>query len=75
MKQAARICEKVMQTAIREIDAGVREKKAAAKVAAAQVAGTDAFGGSFPAIAPLMPSAERTSTAHSTFDPYREYQK
>lgn len=75
MKQAAQICTKVMETALREIDVGVREKDAAAKVAAAQVAGTDAFGGSFPAIAPLMPSAERTSTAHLTFDPDRQYQK
>ena len=73
IKQAAQICEKVMQTAVDEIDVGVWEKDAAAKVSAAQIAGMDAFGGSSPAIFPIMPSAERTSSAHLTFDPDRKY--
>jgi len=75
MKQAAQICEQVMQIAVDEIDVGVWEKDVAAKVSAAQIAGTDEFGGSSPAIFPIMPSAERTSTAHLTFDPDRKYQK
>ena len=75
MKQAAQICEKVMQTAVDEIDVGVWEKDAAANVSAAQIAGMDTFGGSSPAIFPIMPSAERTSTAHLTFDPDRQYRK
>jgi Xaa-Pro dipeptidase len=75
MRQAARICEKVMQTAIDAIAVGVREKDAAAKVSAAQIAGTEEFGGSSPAIFPIMPSAERTATAHLTFDPDRLYQE
>jgi len=74
MRQAARICEQVMQIAVAEIDVGVWEKDVAAKVSAAQIAGTDEFGGSSPAIFPIMPSAERTSTAHLTFDPDRKYQ-
>ncbi len=74
MQQAARICEQVMQIAVAEIDVGVWEKDVAAKVSAAQIAGTDEFGGSSPAIFPIMPSAERTSTAHLTFDPDRKYQ-
>lgn len=75
MRQAARICERVMQTAIDIIAPGVWEKDAAAMVAAAQIAGIDEFGGTSPAIFPLMPSAERTSTAHLTYDPDRKYQK
>ncbi len=75
MRQAAMICERVMQIAIDEIDVGIWEKDVAAKVTAAQIAGTDEFGGSSPAIFPIMPSAERTSTAHLTFDPDRKYQK
>jgi len=75
MKQASQICEMVMKTAIDEIDVGIWEKDVAAKVSAAQIAGTDCFGGSSPAIFPIMPSAERTSTAHLTFDPDRKYQK
>jgi len=75
MKQAAQICEKVMQTAVDKIDVGVWEKDAAANVSAAQIAGMNTFGGSSPAIFPIMPSAERTSTAHLTFDPDRQYRK
>jgi Xaa-Pro dipeptidase len=75
MHQAARICETVMQTAIDTIAVGVREKEAAARACAAQIAGTEAFGGSSPAIFPIMPSAERTATAHLTFDPERTYRE
>jgi Xaa-Pro dipeptidase len=64
-----------MQTAIEAIGVGVWEKEAAAKTCAAQIDGTESFGGSSPAIFPIMPSAVRTSTAHLTFDPDRRYQK
>jgi len=64
-----------MQTAVDEIDVGIWEKDAAAKVSAAQIAGMDTFGGSSPAIFPIMPSAKRTSSAHLTFDPDRQYRK
>ncbi len=75
MRQAARICERVMQTAIDAVIPGAQEKEAAAQVTAAQIAGTDDFGGSPPAIFPIMPAAERTSTAHLTYDPDRRYQR
>lgn len=75
LRQAARISETVMQTAIDAIAPGVREKDVAARVAAAQIAGTDAFGGSPPAIFPIMPAAERSTTAHLTYDPDRLYQQ
>lgn len=75
MRQASRICEKVMQLAIDIIEPGVREKDAAGAVAGAQITGTDEYGGDSPAIFPIMPSAERTSTAHLTFDPDRTYQQ
>lgn len=74
MRQAALICENVMRTAIDTIEAGVWEKDAAAKVCGAQIAGTSEYGGDSPAIFPIMPSAERTSSAHLTFDPDRRYQ-
>ena len=75
MRQAARICENVMQTAIDAIDIGIWEKDAASKVVAAQIAGAGEYGGDCPAIFPIMPSDIRTSTAHLTFDPDRKYQK
>lgn len=73
MRQAARICETVMQTAIDNIAPGVPEKEVAAMVSAAQIAGTDQFGGTSPAIFPIMPAAQRTTTAHLTYDPDRCY--
>ena len=75
IKEAAKICEQVMRTAVDTITPGVWEKHAAAKVAAAQIEGTGNIGGDSPAIFPIMPSAERTSTAHLTFDSDRKYQK
>lgn len=74
MRQAARICERVMQTAIDGIAPGVEERQVASMVSAAQIIGTDEFGGASPAIFPIMPSAERTSTAHLTYHPDRRYQ-
>ncbi|MFH2112975.1 MAG: Xaa-Pro peptidase family protein, partial [Spirochaetota bacterium] len=59
IRQAARICERVMDTAIENIQPGVWEKDAAALVSAAQIRGTDEYGGDSPAIFPIMPSAER----------------
>ena len=75
IRQAARICERVMKVAVGSIAEGVWEKDAAAKVVGAQIAGTGEYGGDSPAIFPIMPSAERTSTAHLTFDPDRRYQR
>jgi len=74
MKMAAKIVEKTMQTAIDSIDVGVREGDAAGKVYQAQISGTEEFTGDYTAIAPIMPSAERTSTAHLTWTD-RKYQK
>ena len=73
MRQAAAICKRVMDTAVERIEVGVPEKDVAAAVVEAQIRGTDQYGGDSPAIFPIMPSAERTSTAHLTFDPDRRY--
>ncbi len=67
MKQAARIVERAMQTAIDAIEAGVREGDVAAKVYYSQISGTDEYTGDYTAIAPIIPSAERTSSAHLTW--------
>lgn len=74
MKDAARIVENVMETAIDHIKPGVREGDAAAEVYKAQIQGTESFTGDYTAIAPIMPSGERTSTAHLTWTD-RSYQK
>lgn len=74
MTQAARIVERAMQTAIDAIEEGVREGDAAASVYYSQISGTDEYTGDYTAIAPIMPSAERTSTAHLTWTD-RRYEK
>jgi Xaa-Pro dipeptidase len=64
MRMASRIVERVMQTAIDQIQEGVREGDAAAAVYQAQISGTPEFTGDHSAIFPIMPSGIRTSTAH-----------
>ncbi len=74
MKMASRIVENVMQTSIDSINVGVREGDAAANVYHAQIRGTDSFTGDYAAIAPIMPSGERTATPHLSWVD-RKYQK
>jgi ectoine hydrolase len=72
MQQAGKIIERVMQTAIDTVAPGVRECDAVAEIFRAQVKGTEAFGGDYTAIVPMMPTGEKTSTPHLTWtdEPY-----
>ncbi len=76
MQQAGKISEKVMQTALDNLAPGVRECDAVAAVYQAQMAGTDEFGGDYPAIVPMMPTGEKTSAPHLTWtdEPYEKNQ-
>ena len=76
MKQAGKICEKVMQTALDNLSPGVRECDAVAAVYQTQMAGTPEFGGDYPAIVPMMPTGEKTSAPHLTWtdEPYQNEQ-
>ncbi len=71
MKRAGKIVDKAMMAAIGLIDEGVRECDVAAKIFQAQVSGTEEFGGDYPAIVPLLPSGEKTSTPHLTWTDQR----
>ncbi|GAB6063418.1 M24 family metallopeptidase [Deferrisoma palaeochoriense] len=64
MREAARIMEHTMMAAIDAIEEGVREGDVAAKIYHAQISGTADYTGDYTAIAPLIPSRERTTTAH-----------
>lgn len=75
IREAARITEGAMKLATEMIAVGVPERKVAAAVSAAQIEGTGTYGGDSSAIFPIIPSEERTSSAHLTFHPEREYQK
>jgi ectoine hydrolase len=67
MKQAARIAERIMGTAIETISVGVRQCDAAAAIQAAAARGTEEYGGDYPAIVPLMPTGVGTSCPHITW--------
>lgn len=67
MRQAGKIIEKVMQTAIEKVAPEVRECDAVASVCYAQISGTEAYGGDYTAFVPMMPSGEKTSTPHLTW--------
>jgi ectoine hydrolase len=72
MQQAGKIAERVMQTAIDTVAPGVRECDAVAEIYRAQIKGIETFGGDYPAIVPMMPTGEKTSTPHLTWtdEPY-----
>ena len=67
MKKASILTGKAMNAAIEMINEGVRECDVAAHILHAQVTGTEEFGGDYPAIMPLLPSGEKTSTPHLTW--------
>jgi ectoine hydrolase len=67
MKKAARIVENAMRIGIESIQEGVRECDVVAKIYHAQISGTVEFGGDYPAIVPLLPAGEKTSTPHITW--------
>lgn len=74
MRGAAAICESAMATAMDAIAVGVRQCDAAAAISAAQVRGTDDFGGDHPAIVPMLPTGEGADTPHLTWTdrPFRD---
>ena len=67
MRTAARIAERVMQAGIDAIEPGVRQCDAVAAIYDAQVRGTEEVGGDYPAIVPMLPTGEGTSTPHLTW--------
>lgn len=67
MKRAGKIAVNVMDTAIRNINVGVRECDAAAEIVHAEYKGAGEFAGDYPAIVPLMMAGEATKTPHLTW--------
>ncbi|MFW6209360.1 MAG: M24 family metallopeptidase [Spirochaetota bacterium] len=67
MKRAGLIAVNVMDTAIKNINVGVRECDAAAEIARAEYKGVGEYAGDYPAIVPLMMAGEATKTPHLTW--------
>jgi ectoine hydrolase len=68
MREAGKIAERVMQTAIDRLEPGVRECDAVAAVYQAQMSGTPEFGGDYPAIVPMMPTGREDLGPPSDLD-------
>lgn len=67
IRKAAKIVENAMRVGIESIQEGIRECDVVSKIYRAQISGTESFGGDYPAIVPLLPSGEKTSTPHLTW--------
>lgn len=74
IRKAARITQKVMQTAIERAAPGVRKNDLVADIVHAGISGVGDDWGDYPAIVPMTPSGEDAAAAHLTWDgaPMRE---
>ena len=68
IRKAARISEKVMQTALEKAAPGVRKNDLVAEIYHAGLTGVDDIWGDYPAIVPLTPSGLDATAAHLTWD-------
>ncbi len=64
IRKASQIVDKAMEKAVDSIQVGVRECDVAANIWHALTTGTAEFGGDYPAIVPLIPAGEKTTTPH-----------
>lgn len=74
IRKAARISERVVETAIDRAAPGVRKNDVVADIMHAGITGVDDIWGDYPAIVPLTPSGLDATAAHLTWngDPMRE---
>ncbi len=73
IRKAAKISEKVVQTAIDRAEPGVPKNQLVADIIHAGISGVDDIWGDYPAIVPLTPSGLDATAAHLTWngDPMR----
>lgn len=74
MEQAGRLADEGMRRGMEALVRGVRECDVAAEIYRGLVGGTEALGGDYPAIVPLLPAGEGSITPHLTWSDrrYRE---
>lgn len=68
MRKAARIVELMHQRIVDKVEVGMRKCDLVAEIYDAGIRGTNAFGGDYPAIVPLLPSGADASAPHLTWD-------
>ena len=67
MKVASEITQLGMKTAFKEINPGVRQCDAVAKIYSTLISGTSEYGGDYASIVPLIPTGKGTSASHLTW--------
>ena len=67
MKIASEITQLGMKTAFKEINPGVRQCDAVAKIYSTLISGTSEYGGDYASIVPLIPTGKGTSASHLTW--------
>jgi ectoine hydrolase len=74
MREAARIIQSAMKTALEQARPGVRQCDVAAEIYRSLMRGTPEYGGQYASTPPLMPSGERVNNPHLswTSEPYRK---
>lgn len=68
IRNAARISEKVVKTAIEKAEPGLRKNDLVAEIFHAGISGVDDIWGDYPAIVPLTPSGLDATAAHLTWN-------
>lgn len=68
MRSAARIVEKMHDRILEVAEPGIRKNDLVAEVYHAGITGTDAQGGDYPAIVPMLPTGADASAPHLTWD-------
>ncbi|MGZ6790497.1 MAG: M24 family metallopeptidase [Mycobacteriaceae bacterium] len=73
MRIAGSIAQRAMEVALAAVAPGRRQCDAVAEILAAQAQGTDAHGGDYTAILPMLPTGEGAGTPHLTWtdEPFR----
>ena len=68
MRKAGAIVTRMHERIVDRIEPGMRKCDLVAEIYDAGLRGTEAFGGDYPAIVPLLPSGREAAAAHLTWD-------
>ncbi|MBZ8119164.1 ectoine hydrolase DoeA [Roseovarius sp. LXJ103] len=68
MRRAAKIVERMHAHIAERIEPGMRKCDLVAEIYGVGIKGTDAFGGDYPAIVPLLPTGTDAAAPHLTWD-------
>ncbi len=70
-KRAGKLAELTIQAAADAIAPGVRQNDVVAAIYAANIKGTDEFGGDYPSIVPMLPAGKTAGAPHLTWNDER----